>query len=381
MLEAEEPGINATGKSGGVIASLPARVSPFEIINKYGEDLGRQLLSLYGNSGKYTFSLIQELGLDCSPQDSGFLAPARPGKELESLKSKSAEWQSFGFDIQYLDKKSITRLSGLDLYGGAILDPNGGGVNPLAFARELARVCAEKGVKLYTRSRVTGFSRVGESWRLKTSDGQLKAKKVILCAGGDNRGLHGDLEKSVMPLNVFQFSTEPLSERIRETLLPDDHSLTDVHTDIFTMRFDRDGRLITACPAFLSSNTKDRAIYAVTQRLKRISPLLNSVRIEDIWQGTAWLGTSLLPKFCDHSEGLYSIQACNGRGLAVNTLLGREVAQFIQSSAYENSSLLVSQPDFIHPYGLMRHAPNLFISAVRCRNLVIEKLKTRIRGS
>ena len=75
VLEAAEIGEQATGRSGGIIASLPARHSPKEMIEKYGDKHGKQLVSLFGESGKYTLSLIAALKLNCSIQPKGFIAP------------------------------------------------------------------------------------------------------------------------------------------------------------------------------------------------------------------------------------------------------------------------------------------------------------------
>ncbi len=376
VLEASEPGVNATGRSGGVIASLPARHSPFELLKQHGESKGKQLLAQFGNSGRYTFDLIKKIELNCSPQAYGFLAPAKAGKALRLLQKICAEWRELGYDIQYADAERIRKLSGLDIYSGAIIDPNGGGVNPLAYARELARVSAEEGATIYTHTPVKEIVRDRDLWNLNTSQGRIKAKKVILCAGGDNRQLFGGLMKSVLPLKVFEFSTEPLSEEIRSQLLPEGHSLTDIHADIFTMRYDGDGRLITACPAFLFTNSNAKAINVISKRLKKISPLFEKVRIEDTWQGTAWIGTSLLPKFYNLASGMYAVQACNGRGLALNTLLGSDVAKSIASNLDESSNLVSKDLELIHPYGLMYHAPGLVGSAAHYRSRIIDKLKS-----
>ena len=135
VLEAVTPGSDAAGKSAGIIASLPVRHSPYQLLERYGDNKGRRLVNLIGESGKYVFSLVQKLGLDCAPQQTGFLAPARTAQEVERVEKTAAEWRSLGYGIQTVDKDTICRLTGPDAYQGALLDPSGGAINPLAFVR------------------------------------------------------------------------------------------------------------------------------------------------------------------------------------------------------------------------------------------------------
>lgn len=138
VLEAAMPGSDAAGKSAGIIVSLPVRHSPYEIFERYGDARGRRLVNMVGKSGGYVFSLVHKLGLDCAPQQTGFLAPARTAQEVERVTRTASEWRSLGFGIETISKEKICRLTGLDAYQGALLDPAGGAINPLAYVQELA---------------------------------------------------------------------------------------------------------------------------------------------------------------------------------------------------------------------------------------------------
>ena len=374
VVEAATPGGDATGKSAGIIASLSVRHSPYEILTKYGDDNGRRLLFLLGESGKYVFSLIRELALDCAPQQTGFLGPAKTTGEVYRVNKIASEWRASGYGIQVIDRERIRYLSGLDAYRGALLDPAGGAINPLAYARELARVTANLGAKLFIDSPVTKVFKNGNGWRLESGEGRINAKKVVFCAGGGNRGLYGELAHTVLPFKVYQVATEPLDAKIRSIILPENHALTDVHSNIFSIRYDKGGRLITACPGFIFNNTSHRVISFVEERLKRFSPLLNATRIQHIWRGTTWIGKSLLPRFIKLSEGLFAVQACNGRGLAINTILGRETARFIKSGCADKLNLLVEKPDAVRYYSLISHLPVILMNTARLRSQVMYKL-------
>ena len=373
VLEAVTPGSDAAGKSAGIIASLPVRHSPYQLLERYGDNKGRRLVNLIGESGKYVFSLVQKLGLDCAPQQTGFLAPARTAQEVERVEKTAAEWRSLGYGIQTVDKDTICRLTGLDAYQGALLDPSGGAINPLAFVRELARAAAGQGARIFIDSPVVRMHEEGGGWCLAADTFRINAKKVVMCAGGGNRSLNRGLARTVMPFKVFQVATDPLDGEIREVILPENHAMTDVNPNIYSMRYDRDGRLITACPAFIFNNARDRIIRYVEQRLRYFSPLLGPARIRYLWQGTPWIGRSVLPRFVKLSDGLFAIQACNGRGLAVNTILGREVAGFIKQGHTENLNLSVEKPDPVRYHDLMSYLPAILINSARLRARLMHK--------
>ena len=379
VLEAVTPGSDAAGKSAGIIASLPVRHSPYQILERYGDNKGRRLVDLVGESGKYVFSLVQKLDLDCAPQQTGFLAAARTAQEVERVDKTASEWRSLGYGIQTVDKDTICRLTGLDAYQGALLDQAGGAINPLAFVRELARAAAGQGARIFIDSPVTRLHKEGRGWCLESDNLRINAKKVVLCAGGGNRNLFAGLARTVLPFKVFQMATEPLDGEIREVILPENHAMTDVSPNIFSMRYDRDGRLITACPAFIFNNAGDRIIRYVEERLRYFSPLLGPACIRYLWQGTPWIGRSVLPRFVKLSDGLFAIQACNGRGLAVNTILGREVAGFIKQGHTENLNLSVEKPDAVRYHGLMSCLPAILINSARLRSRVMHKFTGLVR--
>ena len=145
VLEALTPGSDAAGKSAGLVVSLSVRHSPYELLEQYGEEKGRRLVNMIGESGKYVFSLVRKLGLDCAPQQTGFLGPARTIREVERVNQVASEWRSLGYGIETVDREGICHLSGLDTYLGALQDPAGGALNPLAYVRELARAATGPG--------------------------------------------------------------------------------------------------------------------------------------------------------------------------------------------------------------------------------------------
>ncbi len=130
------------------------------------------------------------------------------------------------------------RFQGAGGYAGALLDPSGGGLNPLAYARELARVAHAAG---RDDLRAKPGSRVGArfGWlAFAHGGGEIRAARVVLAANGGNPELHPALKNTVIPLPVHEVATEVLpAEAAVWKYCPDDHVLTDIETDVFSVRW------------------------------------------------------------------------------------------------------------------------------------------------
>ena len=152
---------------------------------------------------------------------------------------------------------------------------------------------------------------------------------------------------------------------MREAILPQNHMLTDLSTDVFSIRYDSEGRLITACPA---PQRVDRAQIekAINRRLANMLPAWRTMPLEYVWVGTAWLNTDLLPRVAVLADDAIAIQACNGRGLALNTIAGREAARWASAGTGGYRTLMpMKPPRRVLGFALARHVPQLLMGAAR----------------
>ena len=63
--------------------------------------------------------------------------------------------------------EAATRI-GSDAYAGALLDLRAGTIQPLAYARGLARAAIAAGAAIHTKSAVCAAERTGRAWTLRT---------------------------------------------------------------------------------------------------------------------------------------------------------------------------------------------------------------------
>jgi len=361
VLEAEHLAAGATGVSGGVVAPQLVRTTPSAILKRLGAEAGGRYLGLLAGSGRYLFDLIRSESLDCAAQPLGFLSPVSGGRALEQTRRLIEEWTPFRQDLTLALKTETREITGCEGYDACLVDPSGGGLDPVAFAHGLAAKLPSRGIRLFQNSRVLALTARQSRWLITTPEGSILARRVVLCANGGNSSLHPALAQTILPLPVYQVATQPLALMMRRTILPFGHTLTDASANVFTIRFDIDGRLITACSA-QSEMARDELDRRINQRLVANIPSYSATPLEYGWKGTAWLNSSLLPRVLAVDVGLLAIQACNGRGLALNTIIGREVAGMLTSTGSDLPAIPVERPRRVRGYALARHIPGLVMA-------------------
>lgn len=364
LVEASTPGSGALGASAGIVAPQLVRTTPDKVLARLGPTLGASWLRLIGESGGHLFDLIRALDIDCDSRPFGFIAPARGPRAEQRLAGIVSQWRPFRQDLAVLAGDDVAATTGAYGYSAAIVDASGGGVDPLRLAQGLAARVAGAGAQLYDHSPATGLQRCGKRWRLRTAEGEVHAHRIVLCANGGNHRLHPGLRESVLPMRVHELTTAPLSETMRERTLPHGHALTDLELDIFSIRLIEAGRLLTYYPVAAEATTRS-VEAAVNARLRQMLAYFEPVEIAHLWEGVAWMNSSLLPRVVDLDDGLLAIQACNGRGIATNAIVGREVARILLDPHDYRPGIAFEKPRAISGFALARHIPDVLLNGAR----------------
>ncbi|WP_165357288.1 FAD-binding oxidoreductase [Sphingosinicella sp. CPCC 101087] len=350
LVEAGELGSGATGQSGGLVAPDFVRHNPDAVGQALGRAAGERLTRFVGGSAQRCFELIARHGIDCDSRQDGFYSPVCTPSRASAQRIAAEQWRARGFDVATLDARETERMIGTSAYCGSSRFGQGGSLNPIAYVRGLARAAASAGAQLHIRTPVEALGYVGDRWQARTSKGVVSARRVVLAANGGNPGLHPAMDRSVLPLEVVEFATEPLSSDLRTLILPQGGAFTDKAPYIFTARYDGAGRLISAFPKsyFVSGQEAFRA--EAKRRLGKCFKGLETVGIEVLWEGVAWINASFLPEVYDLGQQAYAIQACNGRGISINTAIGIELATALVTGDLEALSVRPRQPSPIRFY-------------------------------
>lgn len=368
LIEAGEPGDGATGQSGGLVAPDYIRHSPETIRAVLGQDAGERLTRMIGNSAGAVFDLIARHSIDCDARQDGFYTPAHTQALAEKQRQYANQWRSRGFDVDFVERGDAGRLFGLDRYCGALRFGRGGSLNPLAYVRGLARAAEGAGARLFANSPVSALERHGSRWIGKTPAGSVSARHVVLAANGGNAALHPAMRRTSLPLHVFQFATAPLTSAQRRVILPEGGAFTDKLPYLFTARIDGQGHLVSAFAMTMFVHGEEARYREARRRLRQHFDVITDPQIDYLWRGLAWVNTSFLPEIYDLGDDAIAIQACNGRGIAINTMLGMEVAAMLATGDRDALSVRPRSPKPVRFHSVTSLLPRLLMSMAYLMN-------------
>lgn len=366
VLEAAEPGVGASGRNGGLVVPSMPRLGPPDALRLLGPDYGARLLEMVADSAQHAFELIARYDLRCDAVQRGWLNPAHAEELVPGMQRRAQDWARVGSRAVWLSRDEAVARIGSTHFHGALFDPSGGHLNPLAYTRELARAAASLGARIHGNSPVGEVTGAAGQWRVACAHGSVSARVLLQCTNAVRVSgvapLATRVDKSFVPLGVYELATAPLPEALQKTLLPGDEALSDSRNNLFACCRTVDHRLVTGGMAAVTHlGAEGRLKRALGRRLERIFPQLGPVSFDYIWRGTAALTPDFLPRLQTVAEGWYAPLGCNGRGIAMSTSLGRRLAEYLYSGRAAVLPIPLSQPQPIAMHGVTRYAPQMLL--------------------
>jgi len=327
LLEAVEIGFGGAGRNVGLV-NAGMWVMPDVLGDVLGGDYGERLLELLGDAPKLVFDLIERHRIECEVERAGTLHCAVGLKGLRELEQRAAQWSRRGAPVELLNAADTAAKIGSSAYAGSLWDRRAGTIQPLAYARGLARSAVNAGAKIFTRSAVTSADRVDGKWQLQAAGGHVIADRVIVATDAYATGPWSEVRTEQIHLPYFNFATQPLSDNVRASILPERQGAWDTNEVLSSFRFDRAGRLVFgSCGALRGTGAAVHRSWA-RRALKKLFPQIGDVRFEAEWYGLIGMTDDHLPRFHKLAENVFGFSGYNGRGIAPGTTFGRLLALY-----------------------------------------------------
>jgi glycine/D-amino acid oxidase-like deaminating enzyme len=336
VLEAREPGWGGSGRNGGQV--IPGvKYDPDQLEQKFGQEAGAAMADFMGRTADNVFRLIEAHRMDVPHVRKGWIQGAHSQVGLAEASSRAAQWQQRGVDAKLLDRAEIADHLGNDGYLGGWLDPRGGAIQPLSFARELCRAAQAAGAIVHGNTPVERIARDGSGWKLTTKDGvQLKARKVVVCTNGYTRGLVDGIERTIIAPNSFQIATTPLSDNLRKSILPYGQVTSDTRKLLLYFRLDHQGRLLMGGRGPFREPSDERDWAQLVRVINRFYPQLQGTGFEYRWCGRVAITRDFLPHLHEPEPGLIVNVGCQGRGVGLETSMGIALADYYATGRPES---------------------------------------------
>jgi glycine/D-amino acid oxidase-like deaminating enzyme len=361
VLEAEIVAWGASGRNAGFVVPNFAKMDPDDVTALLGTKRGERLIEFACGSGDLVFDLIKRHGIECEAEQSGWIQPAHSAAAFEKVQSRAGQWAKRGRPVAVLDRIAVEEATGAKGYFGGWTDRSGGLLNPVEYARGLADAAERAGARIFERSSVREITQEAGGYRLTTDKGVVRAAKVFVATNAYGQSLNPVLGRTYFPLRVFQIATEPLPREIRKRLVPGNQGVGDTRRNLFTFRFDAANRLITGGMHIFSPGAAERVPHAIHRRLAEKLELKHIPPIAYAWSGMAAVAPDFLPHLVDLGPGMIAGFACNGRGIALTTAMGRVIAEWASGVDARDLPIPFAPPRKIPFHGMMRHAPNALL--------------------
>ncbi len=377
VLEADVIGHGASGRNNGQVIPTLSRIDPDDVPGRIaaeagGPEKGEQLVQLVADSARFTFDLIRRHNIDCEAVQNGWVQPMHTPGRMKLAEKRVKAWARRGAPVELLDRAGTEAITGSKFWYGGWENATGGKLNPLAYVRGLARAAIAAGATVHTQSAVHSIERAGGAWRIRTARGAVLADKVVIAthAYGDaySGSLWPKLMQTVFPVRSHQMATQVYPEAVRATVLPEDHACSDSQGDLHFFRWDANGRLVTGAALAVAFGWRTRAAARAAERVQRVFPQLGRPRFDYVWHGFVGITWDKLPHCHELAPGVLAFVGCNGRGVALATSIGTELAKAILGARTSDLPMPFTPLDPFPAHGIARRFTSFPILLYRHRD-------------
>jgi len=354
VLEKEIVGYGASGRNGGWCSSkFP--VTPAMLDHRYGSERARALMLAMKGAVDEVRRVCQQEGIEAHFHKGGVLTLARGEHHLSSLRSTFAAYDRLGLSgwVRMLTAQQVAeRIRVTNVHGGLFALENAS-LHPGCLVRGIARAIERRGGVIYENTAVTHFEG-GDSPRLMTPAGEVRAKTAIVLAGESYLTRLPTLHRAVLPVYSLIALTEPLSEaqwsqigwQNRESLASFNNTV-----DYLTRTFD--GRILfgsRGAPYRLGSKiSDDQDRHSETHaRIENLTcewfPILKNTKFTHAWGGPVGMPRDWMPMtHFDPRSKVATARGYTGQGVSTANLTARVLTGLILGNHTSISELPIVQ--------------------------------------
>jgi glycine/D-amino acid oxidase-like deaminating enzyme len=326
VLEAREPGWGASGNNGGQL-NPGLKLDPDTIEATFGADLGRRMVAFAYNTPAFTLDLIRRLGIACEARQNGTLRAAYHKASTAAIETTAQQCIRRGMPVSVLDRKAVREATGTDRYVRAMLDRRGGDLQPLNYARGLARAAIAAGAAVHGQTPATSLRREGGRWRIETPRAVVRAEKILIATNGFTDDLWPGLRRTIVPVFSSIAATEPLPDEVALQIMPTRSVLYESGHITVYYRVDASNRLLMGGRGPMQWISDPSAIGYLMDYAVRLWPALRGISWTHGWNSRLAMTADHFPHVHVPGPGALVYLGCNGRGVALATAMGQQLAK------------------------------------------------------
>ena len=325
LIEARRFGHGGSGRNVGLVNAglwLPPRA----IRGILGQETGERLCAALDLGPDLVFELIGKWRIACEAVRAGTLHCAHAPRGARDLEDRFEQLAERGVAARLLSGAQTADCVGSPRFHGALHDPRAGTIQPLAYARGLARAARECGALLHEATPAIRVSRDGAKWRVQTPEGAIRSEALIAATDAYLLPADGIAEPAGYRVGYFQCATDPLPPDIRRRILPGGEGCWDTARVMSSWRLDQAGRMIAGGVGSLGGAGTSAHLGWARRMLARTFPDLGAAALRRHWSGQILMSADHIPRIVSMGPGALACFGYSGRGIAPGTVFGARMA-------------------------------------------------------
>ena len=334
VLDAGQIGWGASGRNGGQVNPI-GHESPLTTEKKWsklygatrGKELAQRFSHMYMNAADELFNLVKTHNIQCDAEQNGWIRSVHGPAAEADFHDMFKGWHDAGADIEMLNASQVEQMSGCKGYGLGWIAKRAGTVQPMSYVRGLADAALKAGATIHCDTPIEKLEQQDKQWKLTAPSGSVTADQVLLCTNGYTDPLYPNLAQSIVPVISIQAATQVLTDEQSAEILPGRQTFADTRRVIFYFKKTAENRLVFGS-AGITEESPSRTDHArIMKGLCTIYPQFPELKVDYIWGGRIAVTLDHLPHIHQPAPGLHMGLGCNGRGVAMSTVMGRLLAE------------------------------------------------------
>ena len=375
LVERMEAGFGGSGRNAGHCTPTFTHYSLPELRHMLGEPWAERLIARQTRANDRAAGMIRDYQIDCEWVQNGYVMGAPRASAMDDLKKKTETYNAVGARTRLLDRDEVEAMTGSPRFYGGWLHEEAGHLNPLAYARGLARAVLQEGGEIYTGSAVHSCEREASgAWRVGAGNGEIIADKVIFSTGAYTVGGWPKLDRTFRIQKVFVAATEPLGADLRKSILPHNTTIHDGRGDIYVYKYNAEGRIVASMfPMGKRGRDLTYTRQVMSDRLKWLHPQIKcEIRWDYLWFGELDMQYRTVPRLYDLAPGVVALTGLSGRGVPTGSMLGSILSDWALGTPQQDLALKL-EPLTAAPF-YMAFGPSLTLRYYRMRDNISARL-------
>ena len=350
VLEAETFGWGASCRNGGMVLTGMKLPVP-TLIKRYGREAVHKMYAASLETIDCVEQIVRDENIDCNFARCGHLEVACKQSHFDGYAESAALIRrEFHHQQRIISKSDLRAEIGSDIYFGGMVDETSAGLNPARYVTGLAHAAQRAGACLHDHTRVERVQPVSQNgarkFLLRTSQGAVTAREVILASGAYTMEVTPALRKKIIPIGSYIIVTEVLPGDLARELSPRNRMIYDSKHFLYYYRLTPDKRMLFGGRAAFFPETEStvrQSAEILRQGMISVYPQLRDTKVEYVWGGTLDFTMDVMPHGGKIGD-MYFAAGFAGHGVAAATWFGVKLAAAVCGESAGNPFAAIPFP-------------------------------------